>query len=211
MLVSLVLGVGVVAVPIVLSVAAAWLVSGRGDVLLFRNVLCGWLPLQIVVAAGFAAPRAGRLGLVAAAAVWAASLAVLVQNSTTSHLQRDDWRLLTRETRGADRAFVLSPSWQVAALQYYAPDLSQASPAARIQEIDILVRRWIPSYSTPVRGFVPPRSFVRVEQRTLQNWVLTRFRASTPVEVSSAQLQNVRPFGASYVVLVRTAPTGGGR
>jgi hypothetical protein len=33
--------------------------------------------------------------------------------------------------------------------------------------------------------------------------VLTRFRASTPVEVSSAQLRNVHPSNASYVILER--------
>jgi hypothetical protein len=69
----------------------------------------------------------------------------------------------------------------------------------------------MPSYSTPVRAFLPPPGFERVEQRTLQNWVLTRFRASKPVEVTSAQLNNVRPPGASYVVLERLAPTGGRR
>ena len=208
---SLVLGIAAAGGPVIVSLASAALVAGRGDVLLFRNVLCAWLPLQIVVAAALAAPRAGRVGLAAAAALTAASLAVLVVNTTTAHLQRDDWRLLSRATRGEGHAIVLSPSWEVAGLEYYAARLSPPSSVAPLREIDVLVRRWMPSYSTPVRSFVPPPGFERVEQRTLQNWVLTRFRASTPVEVSSAQLQNVRPLGASHVVLVRPAPTGGRR
>jgi hypothetical protein len=208
---SLVLGIAAAGGPVVVSLASAALVAGRGDVLLFRNVLCAWLPLQIVVAAALAAPRAGRAGLAAAAAWTAASLAVLGMNATTAHLQRDDWRLLARATRGEGHAIVLSPSWEVAGLEYYAPRLSPPSSVARLREIDVLVRRRMPSYSTPVRAFLPPPGFERVEQRTLQNWVLTRFRASKPVEVTSAQLNNVRPPGASYVVLQRLAPTGGRR
>src|SRR5205823_2196643 len=50
-LMSLAIGVGAVAGPIILSLASVLLVSGRGDVFLFRNVLYAWLPLQIAVAA----------------------------------------------------------------------------------------------------------------------------------------------------------------
>ena len=99
----------------------------------------------------------------------------------------------------------------MAGLEYYAPRLSPPSSVAPLREIDVLVRRRMPSYSTPVRSFVPPPGFERVEQRTLQNWVLTRFRASKPVEVSSAELKNVRPPGASYVVLEWREPSGSRR
>ena len=54
---SLVLGIAAAGGPVIVSLASAALVAGRGDVLLFRNVLCAWLPLQIVVAAALAAPR----------------------------------------------------------------------------------------------------------------------------------------------------------
>jgi mannosyltransferase len=203
-LVSLGVGVAAVAAPIILSVASALLVSGRGDVFLFRNALCAWLPLQIAVAAALAAPRAQPYGAVAAAALGAASLAVLVVNATTPHLQRDDWRLLAQATQGTGHAIILSPSWEVNGLEYYAPELEPAATTAPIREIDVVVRRWAPSYSVPVRSFVPPPSFAEAGRRTLQNWVLTIFRAPTPVDVSAGQLRSVRPARASWVALERT-------
>jgi hypothetical protein len=201
-LISLLLGVGAVAAPIAVSILSATVVSGRGDVFLFRNVVCAWVPLTIVLAAGLLAPRAGRVGLVTAAALWAASLGVLVVNSTTSHLQRDDWRRLASATRAPGRAIILSPSWEVAGLQYYAPGLSPLANA-RIREIDVLVRRWTPSYSLPVRALDAPPSFRKVGTRTLQNWSLTIFRASNEVGVSADELDRVRPPNASRVVLER--------
>jgi mannosyltransferase len=205
-LASLSVGVVAVAAPIVVSLASASLVSGRGDVFLFRNVVCAWLPLTIVIAAGLAAPRAGRPGVAVAVALCAASLAVLVVNSTTSHFQRDDWRLLARATHGPGRAIVLSPSWEAGGLEYYTRGLSQPATNTSIREIDLLVRRWSPSYSPPVRAFDPPPSFRKVEMRTLQNWVLTVFRAPTAVRVSPEQLENVRPQDASRAVLERLRP-----
>jgi mannosyltransferase len=202
-LMSFYLGGVAVAAPIVVSLAASLLVSGRGDVFLYRNVICAWLPLTIVVAAGLTAPRAGAIGIAATAGLCAASLALLIVNSTTSHLQRDDWRLLARAIHGPRRAVILSPSWEVAALKYYDPLLVTPRRNLRVREIDILVRRWSPSYSVPVQGFNPPRQFRRVEVRTLQNWVLTVFRAPKVVDVSPRQLENVRPRNASRVALER--------
>jgi mannosyltransferase len=200
-LISFYLGGVAVAAPIVVSLAASLLVSGRGDVFLFRNVICAWLPLTIVVVAGLTAPRAGAAGIAAVAGLWVASLTVLIVNSTTSHLQRDDWRLLARSIHGQGHAVVLSPSWEVAALGYYEPLLVTPTRNLPVREIDILVRRWSPSYSLPVRAFVPPRQFRKVEVRTLQNWELTIFRAPKAVVVSPEQLENVRPRNASRVAL----------
>jgi hypothetical protein len=200
-LISLAVGIGAVAAPLIVSLASALLVSGRGDVFLFRNALSAWMPLQLAVAAALAAPRAKPFGLVAATALWTASLAVLVVNSTTPHLQRDDWRLLAKATRGQGHAVVLSPSWEVHALEYYAPRLGPAVSKAAIQEIDILARRWNPSYSVPVRSFVPPPQFSEVQTRTLQNWTLTIFRARVPVDVLPKELNDARPANASRVVL----------
>jgi mannosyltransferase len=202
-LMSLGVGAAAVAAPVILSLGSALLVSGRGDVLLFRNTLYAWLPLQIAVAAGLTAPRAGRFGVIAAAALWATSLAVLVVNSTTSHLQRDDWRLLAKATGGPGHAIVLSPSWELHALEYYSPRVGPAAARASIQEIDILARRWNPSYSVPVRSFIPPPQFSEVGTRTLQNWTLTIFRAPAPTDVSPKELEGARPANASRIVVER--------
>ena len=50
------------------AIAAAVLLALLGpDYLIARNVLAAWLPLAIALAAGFAAPRAPRAGIAAAA------------------------------------------------------------------------------------------------------------------------------------------------
>jgi mannosyltransferase len=202
-LTTLFLGIAAVIAPIVVSLAAKVLVSGRGDVLLFRNAIGAWLVLTVALASGFSAPRAGRLGAAAGVVLVGLSIAVLIVNGVTPRFQRDDWRLLARATAGPDRAIVLSPSWEVEALESYAPGLGAPRAGAAIREIDVLIRRWTPSYSPPVKAFDPPRQFTQIETRTLQNWVLTVYRARTPVHVSAAQLDAVRPRDASRVVLER--------
>jgi len=202
-LVALGLGAAALCVPIAGSLASTLLVDGRGDVFLFRNVVAAWLPLTIVLAAGLAARRAGRLGVVLAGVMVALSAAVLVVNSTTSHLQRDDWRLLARATDGPGRAIIVSPSWELGALEFYRPELREFESSVLIREIDVLARRQSPSYSPPVRVLVPPPAFRKVETRRLQSWNLTRFRAGAPVRLSHADLLDFRPRGASAVVLIR--------
>ena len=163
---------------VVVSLASAALVGGRGDVLLFRNVLCAWLPLQIVVAAALAAPRAGRVGLAAAAALMAASLGVLVANATTAHLQRDDWRLVARATEARPRDRPARRPREIAGLSTAPARLAPPSSVASLREIDVLRA---PGGCRPsARQCVPcrRRDSNGVKQRTLQNWVLTRFRAS---------------------------------
>ncbi len=61
------------------------------DTMLSRNLLALWLPLAIVVAAGLGALRAGRIGLVVAAALCALGLAATVSVATDATLQRPDW------------------------------------------------------------------------------------------------------------------------
>jgi mannosyltransferase len=202
-LTSLLLGIAALAGPIVVSLAARWLLSGRGDVFLFRNAIGAWLPLTIALGSGLTAPRAGRLGLAAGSTLIAASAAVLIVNSVTPHLQRDDWRVVARAVAGPDRAIVLSPSWEVRGLELYSPGLAAPRVDASIREIDVLVRRWTPSYSPTVTVFDPPPRFTKIETRTLQNWVLTVYRTPTAARVRATELEDVLPRHASRVVLER--------
>jgi mannosyltransferase len=202
-LTGLSLGLTAVLAPIVISLGARAFASGRGDVFLYRNVICAWLPLTIVIAAAMAAPRCRWLGTAGFAGLCAASLAVLSVNSTTAHLQRDDWRLVASAVEGPARAIVLSPSWEVAGLEFYAGDLGTRDRGAPIREIQVVARRWTPSYSPTVQTLDPPPPFAEGETRILQNFRLTVFRAATPVPVTVAELSRVRPENASRVVLGR--------
>jgi mannosyltransferase len=197
-----------VGLPILLSGAAQVLIHGKGDVFLFRNVADAWLPIAIVVAAALAASQRARIpGLVLAVALCTASAAQLVVNATTSHLQRDDWRLLARQTQGGpDRAIVLSPSWEVDALQYYVPELTAQGPQQPVRTIYLLARRWAPAYSPVLETLTLPSGFRVVETRILQNWRLTVLRAPTPERVSGLQLAQVRPQNASAIALADVRP-----
>lgn len=203
--VALVVGSATVGLPILMSLAAVVVTGGRGDVFLYRNVIVAWLPLAVVLGAALGARRAGALGLAAASALVVWSFGVLVHNQTTPTLQRDDWRLVA-EALGepAGQIVLLSPSWQIAALEHSVPDASElGGRTVATQQIDVLTRRNVPSYSPAVETLRPPAGFELVETRELQNWLLTRFRAREPVYVTGDDLVVV-PSEASRVPLVRS-------
>jgi hypothetical protein len=204
-LVALVVGVAAAGLPIVMSLATAVVTDGRGDVFLYRNVMVAWLPLAVVPAAALGAQRAGRVGILAACALFAWSLAVVVHDATTPERQRDDWRLVS-EALGepAGQVVVLSPSWQIAALQHHVPDARELRDVrVATREIDLLVRKHVPSYSPAVESVMPPPGFRRVRTRELQNWVLTTFRSRTPLYLGAGDF-GVAPGDASRVALARS-------
>lgn len=203
-LIALGVGTATVSLPVLMSIAAEVTAGGRGDVFLFRNVIVAWLPLAVVLAAALGARRAGRVGLVAASTLVAASLAVLLHNVTTPHLQRDDWSLVSQAlSRSTGQIVILSPSWQMEALEYHAGGVRELGAGATVEQIDLLVRRQVPSYSPAVQDLEPPLGFELVETRELQNWTLTRFRSPEPVYIRPSDL-GVAPPGSSYVPLVRS-------
>jgi hypothetical protein len=200
-LVALVVGVVAAGVPAILAVLDQLVGIKHGDVFLFRNVIVAWLPLTMVIAAGLTAPRAGRIGMVAFAGLWSASLAVLLVNTTTAHLQRDDWRLVAAAIRGPAHAIIVSPGWEGDALLYYEP-MAGMSTARSIGEIDVVLRRWNPALPKTVHGFDPPSGFRKVGTRQLQNWDVVVFRAPAPVSIGPQQLDGVHPPDASRILLV---------
>ena len=203
-LVALSVGVAAAGMPILMSLAAALVTGGRGDVFLYRNVIVAWLPLAVVVGAALGARRAGGVGLVAASALVAWSFAVVVHDATAPERQRDDWRLVTAALDGpAGQVVVLSPSWEIAALQHYVPGLRELGGSrVATRQVDLLVRRHAPSYSPAVGALSPPPGFTRVGTRELQNWMLTRYRSRRPIYLDVAELR-VTPEDASRVPLVR--------
>jgi 4-amino-4-deoxy-L-arabinose transferase-like glycosyltransferase len=101
-------------VPLVLAAAGA-------DYVITRNMLAALVPLLIVLAAGFGAHAAGRLGIAGAAALCALSVALVVAVPLDARYQRSDWRAIA-EVLGpapASRAIVVSPASDTAALEHY--------------------------------------------------------------------------------------------
>lgn len=203
-LVALGVGLGVAGAPILVSLAAALVTDGRGDVFLYRNVIVAWLPLAIVLGAALGARRAGAVGVAAASVLVVWSFAVVVHDAATPERQRDDWRLVSEALdASASQLVLLSPSWQIAALEHYVPGLRVLGDARiATRRVDLLVRRNVPSYSPPVESLGLPSEFTRLETRVLQNWMLTTFGSRTPVYLEADDL-GVAPPDASRVPLVR--------
>jgi mannosyltransferase len=201
-LTSLALGIAVVGAPAVIALAAQGVSDGRGDVFNYRNVLAAWLPLTVALSAALAAPRIRALGAVVLAGLCAACVAVLVLVGTTPHLQRDDWRLVAAATAAPATAIVLSPSWEVAGLEYYAGGLGPLDPHTRVRTVVLVARRWSPLYPS-LRSLDLPPPFRLVERRTLQNWRLTVFRAPVATPVSPDGLAATASRPTTYVLLGR--------
>jgi mannosyltransferase len=202
-LIALGVGSATLGVPILISLAAAVVTGGRGDVFLYRNVIVAWLPLAIVLGVALGARRAGAVGVLAATALTVSSFAVVVHTATTPRLQRDDWHLVSQALGQSEGQVVfLSPSWQMAALEHHVADLRPLGRGAATTQVDLLVRREVPSYSPAVGRLRLPPDFHLIETRELQNWVLTRFRARARIYLDGVDV-GVAPPEASYVPLVR--------
>jgi mannosyltransferase len=204
-LVALGVGSATVVVPVTMAILGSTVAGGRGDYVLYRNLVVAWLPLAVGIVGGLAVRRAGLAGVTAVAVLVAASCIVLSQSWTTERLERDDWRAVARAVSGPRRAIVLSPSWQVDALRYHVPRLASIPDGGVvIEEIDVVVRRVVPSYTTRVTSYVPPPPFERFSSQRVQHWDVRRFRAPSPVQITYERLNRVRPEGASRLVLTTT-------
>src|SRR5439155_8040522 len=96
----------------VVAVALPSLLSLVGlDYLVYKNVIAALVPSLIVLAAGFAAPRAGAVGAVPLALLCALSLGVLAVTADEPKYRREDWRAVAEALGPArvDRAIVATP------------------------------------------------------------------------------------------------------
>jgi len=120
---------------------------------------------------------------------------------TEGKAKRDDWRGVARAlgpSRGGARVIAVAPQWEGFALKLYVPGLKPMLAPTRAIEIDTIIYHGL---VPDTRGRTPgPRApFRRVGTRRIQRMVLTRYRASTPTDVSPAPLMNLGlpPFVAA--------------
>jgi hypothetical protein len=64
------------------------------DDLITRNLIALWVPAALVIAAGFGARWAGRVGIAGAAAMCAIGVTAAIGVATTRDFQRPDWRVV---------------------------------------------------------------------------------------------------------------------
>lgn len=111
------------------------------DYLLSRNVIAAWLPLGVALAAGFAATRAPREGVAAAALLCAIGVAVVLATATNEAYQRDNWRgaaeALGRPSE--PRAVVVTPaSGRIPLLLYLDGARSIKEGSVNVKELDFV-------------------------------------------------------------------------
>jgi hypothetical protein len=119
------------------------LVAVGVDDLITRNVLALWLPAAITVAAGFAASRAGLIGIVAAVVLCATGVTAAVGVAVDRNLQRPDWRAVARvlgPPPAVGRAILIQHYRDRLPLSLYLPSLQfwRGREPHRIGELDVI-------------------------------------------------------------------------
>jgi mannosyltransferase len=192
-LVAAIGGIGL-ALPLLGALAGA-------DYLNARNVIPALVPLICAVAAGFAAPRAGRTGLALLGALCALSTAVVVTVAADEEYRRPDWKGLAAAlgAEDAERAIVVSPGNGDPPLRFYRRGLRRLPGAGvRVREVDVVGVAGSggpgepPELPARVGTLLPYPEFGEPERIATDSYVILRFRASRPVFVQPQQLASVR-------------------
>jgi mannosyltransferase len=169
-------GAAGVATPLVLGAFGADYLDGR-------NLIPVFVPLVVVLAAGFGVRRAGWAGLALAGAFCLCSLAFTIEIDRLPRLQREDLRNAAEELGPArpDRAIVTIKYAANQPLRYYLGARFAHGPLPPLREIDLVGSRIAARKSA--RRLLPP-AFHQVESKPVSyNFTLTRFRSDRPVRV----------------------------
>jgi mannosyltransferase len=190
-----------VAIPLVLALAGA-------DFLIARNLIAAWVPLAVVLGAGFAATR--RVGPALAATLCALSITCIVAVFTRPEFQRDDWRGVA-EALGEvsfQRGLVVNPVAGSVPLGLYMDDLEEFPIGYRhVQEVSVVAVANRRPGQTPR----PPRpaspylqDFYVAERREEDTFTLVRFGAPVPVPVPADVIGRLKLDEGQPVTLLQT-------
>ncbi len=170
-----------------------------------RNLLPAFVPLIVVLGAGFGARRAGRVGLGLAAAFCLCSLVFTLEIDRLPRLQREDLRNAAAEV-GAMRPGIAVVAIRYATnqpLRYYLGASFATSTPPPLREIDL-----VGSGQAAERNArrLLPTAFHRVESKPVSyNFTLTRYRSRHPVRVPLRVLQNGALVGGGRLASVLVA------
>jgi 4-amino-4-deoxy-L-arabinose transferase-like glycosyltransferase len=169
-------GLAGVGLPLLLALLGADYFDGR-------NLIPIFVPLVIVLAAGFAVRRARWFGVALGAAFCLCSLAYTIEIDRLPRLQREDLRHAAAEV-GELRPGIALVTIKYSGnqpLRYYLGGRFAEGPLPPLREIDLVGSR--SAAEANARRLLPP-AFHRVESKTVSyNFTLTRLRASHPVRV----------------------------
>ena len=190
-------------VPLVLASAGV-------DYVIARNMIAAIVPAAVFLAAGYAA---SRLGLIAAVALCALSLAIAASVGADTRYGRTDWRGAAEELRhpAAERAIVVTPYLSRTLWRPYLRGLREPRmDSVRVSEIVVIALATQGGFTSgPVHPpRTPPRSappgFRLVEVKRDPTLTLVRYRsqgASSPV--STAELAGLELVDVQAIVLLQ--------
>ncbi|MGZ4260606.1 MAG: glycosyltransferase family 39 protein [Solirubrobacteraceae bacterium] len=184
------------------------------DDLITRNLIALWVPVALVVAAGFGARWAGRLGVAGAVAMCAIGVTAAIGVATNRAFQRPDWRVVAHMLGSAPasgRVILIQHDRDLLPLSLYEHGLRfMGGSHAHVTELDVVAMGaprvdlcwWGAacnlSPSTLQRSY-PLRGFHQVWRRRELQFTVLGLRASRPVlvdrQIVSRALRR-RRFGA---------------
>jgi mannosyltransferase len=172
-----------------------------------RNLLPAFIPLLIVIGAGFGVRRTGWAGPAAAAAFCLCSLFFSLEIDRLPRLQREDLRNAAAEVGPLHPGKVVVTDRYTAnqPLRYYLGAAFATTTPPPLREIDL-----VGSAAAGQRaGRLLPPTFHRIGSRPVSyDFTLTRFRASHLVRVPLRLLENGALVGGGGTASVLVAPRG---
>lgn len=198
--VAALVGCGAVAMPFLLALLGADYFDGR-------NLLPIFVPLLLVLGAGFGVRRVGWVGLGLAAAFCLCSLVFTIEIDRLPRLQREDLRNAAAEigSLALGTAVVTSRYAGSQPLRYYLDAEVVKGPLPPLREIDLVGSAGAADRNA--RRLLPP-AFRRVESKPVSyEFTLTRFRSRLPVRVPLRLLQRGALVGGGRSASVLIAPS----
>ena len=174
-----------------------------------RNLLPAFVPLTVLLGAGFGVRRAGKAGTVAALALCLCSLVFTLEIDRLPRLQREDLRNAAAQVGplGPRTAVVSSRYSASQPLRYYLGARFAVGTPPPLREIDLVGS----AAAARQAGQILPGAFHRVESKPVSyDFTLTRFRASRPIRVPLHVLERGALVGGGRTasVLLSAAPSG---
>jgi mannosyltransferase len=198
--VAALIGCGAVAMPFLIGLLGADYFDGR-------NLLPMFVPLLLVLGAGFGVRRGGWVGLGLAAAFCLCSLVFTLEIDRLPRLQREDLRNAAAEIGSLAPATAVVTSRYAGSqpLRYYLDAGVAKGPLPRLREIDLVGS--VQAAHRSARRLLPP-AFRRVASKPVSyEFTLTRFRSRLPVRVPLRLLQRGALVGGGRSASVLIAPS----
>lgn len=159
------------------------------DYLAPRNLVAAMVPVTVLLAIVIAAKRTGVAGLLLAAVLALAMLAITLDVQRAPRLQRGDWAGLASVLRkAAPEHAITTVHLGTAPLRYYLPSLRGSSSLTHTVTVREIDETGYPPLR-PTAGQPPAGGFRLVERRDVKGLLVYRFVSHAPVTISAQALR----------------------